>query len=373
MKTGRESKGEKMRIRTGWAWIVGSALAVAISGCGDAHDEKSAPEPAAISAATARSEATEIPKTIALYGTVEAERTAAVSSRVMGNVVAVRVKAGDSVKAGDVLVEIDPQTARGQESQARGALAQASAALALADRNYQRFQALAKSSAASELEVDMARMQYEQAKGAAEQGKGAVEAASSVARESRVVAPFAGRVTARLVEAGDFAAPGRPVAVIESFAGRRLVLSVPESAIPQAGLPRGMKLRVSLDALAGREISGTVSEMTPGADPMSHTFTLKVDLEGSDIATGLSGRAWLASGARKAVVIPRSAVVPQGGISMVVLKDANGKARSRAVTLGGDLDRGRVEVLAGLAGGETLLTGLLSAPPDGAPVNEGSK
>jgi RND family efflux transporter MFP subunit len=291
----------------------------------------------------------------------------------MGNVVAVRVKAGDPVKAGDVLVEIDPQTARGQESQAKGALAQARAGLALAERNFQRFEALARTSAASDLELDMARMQYEQAKGAAEQGKGAVEAASSVAQESRVVAPFAGRVTARLVEAGDFAAPGRPVATIESSTGRRLVLSVPESGVHEAGLSRGMKVPVSIDALAGHEISGTVAELTPGADPMSHAFTLKLDLEGDGIATGLSGRAWIDAGTRKAVVIPRSAVVAQGGVSMVVTRDAAGKARSRAVTLGGEAGDGRVEVLAGLEGSETVLTGLLSAPADGTPVTEVSK
>jgi RND family efflux transporter MFP subunit len=366
-----------MKILMTSRWILGPlalALSVGAVACGGAaHDERKASEPAAISATTARAEAAEIPKRIALYGTVEAERTAAVSSRVMGNVVAVRVKAGDSVQAGDVLVEIDPQTARGQESQAKGALAQASAALALADRNYQRFQALAKTNAASELELDMARMQYEQAKGAVEQGKGAVEAASSVAKESRVVAPFAGRVTARLVEAGDFAAPGRPVVMIESSIGRRLILSVPESAIPQGGLTRGTKLTVAIDALPGREIAGTVAEMTPGADPMSHAFTLKVELGGNGIATGLSGRAWIDVGKRKSVVVPKAAVVTQGGVSMVVEKDTAGKARSRAVTLGGDVDGGRVEVLAGLSGGETVLTGLLSAPADGAAVNEVSK
>ena len=127
-----------------------------------------------------------MPDRLTLYGTVTADRTAAVSSRVMANVVAVPARVGQSVAAGDVLVEIDPQTAKGQEAQARGALAQARAALSLAERNYERYKALAASGSASPLELDMARMQYEQAKGAVQQGEGAVEAASSVARESRV-------------------------------------------------------------------------------------------------------------------------------------------------------------------------------------------
>ncbi len=338
-------------------------------GCGRAHEPKTV-EPPPVAAATARAETLQIPKRAELYGTVESERTAAVSSRVMGNVVAVRVKAGDTVAAGSVLVEIDPQTARGQESQARGALAQATAALSLAERNHQRFEALVKSGAASQLELDLARMQYDQAKGAVEQGKGAVEAASSVSKESRVVAPFAGRVAARLVEAGDFAAPGRPLVMIESAAGRRLVLSVPESLASGPGLASGATLAVAVDAMPGKAFTGRVVEMTPGADPMSHTFTLKVDLTGGPVPSGVTGRAWLEAGSRKVVAVPRACVIASGGLTLVVVKDAGGKARSRAVTLGAPLDGGRVEVLAGLAGDETVLVGLTGAPADGAAVNE---
>ena len=191
-----------------------------------------------VSARIVRVEAVTVPQGAELYGTVEAERTAAVSSRVMATVTAVLVKPGDPVRAGQVLVEIDPATARGQEAQARGALAQAQAALALAERNFERFQTLAAKGAASQLELDVARMQYEQAKGAVTQGEGAVEAAASVARESRVVAPFDGRVAAKLVEVGDLAAPGRPLVMVESAAGRRLVLPCPRASSPQHAASR---------------------------------------------------------------------------------------------------------------------------------------
>ena len=168
----------------------------------------------------------------------------------MANVVAVPARVGQSVAAGDVLVEIDPQTAKGQEAQAKGALAQARAALSLAERNYERYKALAASGSASALELDMTRMQYEQAKGAVQQGEGAVEAASSVARESRVTAPFAGRVAARLVEAGDLAAPGRPLVTVESATGRRLVVQVPAGTVAASGLTAGQKLSVRIDGVA---------------------------------------------------------------------------------------------------------------------------
>jgi RND family efflux transporter MFP subunit len=289
-----------------------------------------------------------------------------VSSRVMASVVAVPVKEGDLVEKGQLLVEIDPATAEGQEAQARGALAQAKAGFALAERNYQRFQALQKSGSASELELDMARMQYEQARGAVEQATGAVGAAASVAKESRVVAPFAGRVARKMVDPGDLAAPGRPLVMVESTAGRRLVLMVPESVAVASKLRAGPRLPVTIDALPGRTFEGRVVEMSPGADPASHSFAAKVEVD-ADVPTGVAGRAVVETGRRTAIVVPGSAVLAQGGMSLVVVKDEAGKARTRAVTLGARAGDG-VEVLSGLKGGEELLVGLAQAPADGAEV-----
>ena len=346
------------------------ALAIPAVACGGRHETKET-APAPVVAATARAEAAEIPDRIELYGTVAADKTAAVSSRVMANVVAVAVKAGDVVQPGDVLVEIDPATAKGQESQAKGALSQARAALALAERNYQRYQALEKTGSASELEVDMARMQYDQARGAVQQGEGAVEAASSVARESRVVAPFAGRIAARMVEPGDLAAPGRPLVTVESATGRRLVVQVPASTAAASALRAGQKVAVRIDGIED-ETTGVVAEMSPGADPGSHTFTAKIELPGAPVATGLTGRAYVVAGSRRAVFVPAGAVVRSGGIPMLAIRDAAGKARSRAVTTGETRD-GKVEILSGLSGGETVLVPQGALPADGAPVTEATK
>jgi RND family efflux transporter MFP subunit len=343
------------------------AGSLALAACGGGHEAGKAAAPAPVSAAIAKAESRELPQRVELSGSVEAGETATVSSRVMASVVAVPVKEGDLVAKGQLLVEIDPQTAKGQESQARGALAQAKAGFALAERNYARFQALQKSGSASDLELDMARMQYEQAKGAVEQATGAVEAASSVAKESRVVAPFAGRVARKMVDPGDLAAPGRPLVVVESTAGRRLVLSVPESVAVPSKLKVGTVLAVSLDAMPGATLTGRVVEMSAGADPASHSFTARVEVSGAQVPTGVAGRAFVETGRRTAVVVPAAAVLPQGGMSLVVVRDEQGKARTRAVTLGAR-EGDAVEVLSGLKGGEELLVGLAQAPADGAEV-----
>lgn len=350
--------------------ILPGLLLAALAACGDPPHESPEPARPVVRARSAEAVRAEIPILIELQGVVEAERIAAVSARVMATVTGVHAQAGDRVRPGQLLLTIDAEAAQGQVSQARGALAQARAALALAERNHQRFQALAAADAASALEVEMARMQYEQALGAVEQAEGAVAAASSVAGDSRVVAPFAGRVARRMVDVGDLAAPGRPLLLIESEGGRRLALPVPESVVAAAGLEVGSALAVTLDSHPHLgEMAGTVVEMTPGADPTSHSFDVKVALAVPDLATGAAGRAAIAVGRRESVTVPAAAVLRHGGLELVVVA-VDGRTSSRAVTTGQETGQGSVEILSGLAGGERVLVGLEALPPAGSPVEE---
>ena len=343
---------------------------IAMTACGGHEAAESSGEPPAVSARIAVAERLAADRRTEIAGTVVAEKSAVVSSRVMAMVTAVHVELGDEVRAGQPLLSIDPSAADGQVAQARGALAQAEAALTLARRNYERYQGLAATQSASELEVDVARTQFEQAAGAVEQAKGAVAAAASVARDSRVVAPFAGRVSARLVEVGDLAAPGRPLVTIESRAGRRLLVSVPESVAQVAGLAPGDPIAVRLDAQpALGEIVGRIAEISPGPDPSTHVYSAKIDLApvpGVQIAAGSAGRAFLPVGRRDTVRVPREALIESGGLTLVVVRDEDGRARSRVVTTGGVAVDGRVEILSGLAGGEAVALGLTLAPAAGA-------
>lgn len=348
------------------------ALALLAAGCGAGPGaERDNPPPPAVKAKLARVERAAVAKSVELPGTVEAERTAEAGSRVMALVTAVRVRVGDPVRRGQVLVEIDPQTAAGQVGQARGGLGQAQAALALAERNHERFRALVEARAASELELDLARTQHEQAKGAVEQARGAVSAASSVAAESRVTAPFDGSVTAKMVEVGDLAAPGRPLVRIESGGPRRLAVAVPESAFAALRLRVGDRVTVAVDARPDLgQFPATVAEIAPSADPMAHAVAVKLGLGGADVPPGAYGRAWIATGDRQALAVPEGALLRQGGTTLVVVRDEKGTALSRVVTVGEALPGGRVEILSGLAGGETVLVGLAAVPPLGARVEE---
>ena len=135
---------------------------------------------------------------------------------------------------------------------------------------------------ASELELDMARMQYEQAKGAVEQATGRGRGRRARWRGSRASSRRSPGASRRgWSRWATSPRPGRPLVMIESTAGRRLVLSVPESASPR---PRALKVGDRAPGHARRaqpgagRSPGSVVEMSPGADPATHTFTVKVDL-----------------------------------------------------------------------------------------------
>ncbi len=234
------------------------------------------------------------PKPIDVRGTVQAARQANVSSRVMGPVVALKVRAGAKVAKGQILLEIQPETSEGQLAQAQGGLAQANAALSLAERNYQRFEALHAEKAASDLELDMAKMQFEQASGAVTQAEGAVRAASSVAKESIVRAPFAARVMETMVEVGDLAAPDRPLVRLESLEEQQLWLTVREADNHRVEIGQEVEARFDSRPEIG-VVTCRVVEIVPSADSATHTFTVKVALEGSRREVG-PVRAGAASG-----------------------------------------------------------------------------
>jgi RND family efflux transporter MFP subunit len=344
-----------------------AGLALTVAACGGHESRRAGADLSAVESRLAPVEKTLDARTIEVYGIVQPSRQSFVSGRVMGPVVAIHVRAGDAVEEGHLLLEIEPDSIDGQVAQAQGALAQAQAALSLAEKNFRRFEKLHAENAASALELDMARMQHEQAAGAVRQAEGAVQAASSVAKESGIRAPFPARVVDTLVEVGDLAAPGRPLVRLESLSGRQIWLTVREADIQR--VRAGGTLDVGFDSMpSDRRFKGTVDEIVPAADPATHTFTVKVGVEGVEVASGSSGRGYLTGDSRERLVVPASAVHLRGGLELVVIRGSDGLARTRAVTTGARLQDGRIEILSGLKEGDEALIDALGPAPDGTPV-----
>lgn len=366
-------------------------LALVGAGC---HKEKPGPVPSPevrVSAVTV--EARDISDVVQSVGTVEALDEAVLSSKIMGVISELRVEEGERVSKGEPLVVIDAEDIKAKKSEAehardegvagleeaKAARVEAVAALENARINLDRMQALYSEQAVTKKELDdmtthnrMATAKVEQVDAKIKQVDAKIKQADAGIRQAGVMlgyavvkSPMDGVVVAKMAHRGEMASPGMPLLKVLDDRKLRLSATVKESG---AGtLQRGDIVSVIVDALGGKEVKGTVSEVVPAADPATRSFTVKVALPATKgLLPGMFGRAYLSAGTRRAVVIPDGALIDREGMAGVYVVAEDGLIRFQPVTTGEKLDGG-TEALSGLSGGEKVVVG---ASPD---VREGMR
>lgn len=347
-----------------------AACAVTIAGCHDGEPSAAASAPQTVAARVVESRQQQVPVSLSSTGTVHARQSATVSAQVMGRVLRVLVHEGDSVRAGQALVVLDDASLAAQVEQAQAGVKAAEDAQAAAETNaaltastLARYKQLEQEKSVSPQEMDEVSRRAEGAAANLEAARAQTDAAKAQLSGARVMlsytrltAPFAGIVTARMVDPGAMAAPGVPLLQVDQAGALQLNTTVDESVI--GTIHMGMKVPVTIDD--GAATSGVVAEIVPAADPSSHSFLVKIDLPSStQTRAGMYGTAAFANGARDAILVPRTAVVARGSLNCAYVLDGQGIAQLRYLTLGetqGDL----VEVLSGISAGEKLVV----APAD---------
>jgi multidrug efflux pump subunit AcrA (membrane-fusion protein) len=341
-------------------------------------------------------------------GTVRSKTTTVLSSKVIGAVMSLRASEGDRVRAGQILIEIDNRDASAQLQKAEAGLRQAQEGLAeveqainaaksaqsaaeanmrLADSTYARYQALLERKSVSPQEFDEAKAKQEMAEAEArraadtlkmlaakkrqalaqiDQARAEVANAQVYLSYARIASPISGVVVAKHTEVGSTATPGAPLLTIEDGSRYRLEVAVEESRLGKIRM--GQRARMRIDALGADDLEGGVSEIMPAADPMSRSYTVKVDLPSRQgLRSGLYGVARFASGRKQSMLIPRKAVVERGHLVGVFAVDDASVARLRLVKTGKSHGE-NVEVLSGLSDGERIVVDGVANVKDGVKV-----
>jgi multidrug efflux pump subunit AcrA (membrane-fusion protein) len=326
-----------------------------------------------------------------VVGTLQPKTSTVLSSKMMGTVKEVLKREGEMVKAGELLVKINLQELASDMEGAKASLNESQAAsseiqshiqnarlakesavqdMNLAEVSFQRIKGLYEKKSVTQQEFDQANTRYLQSKNAVNQAESQIvslkaklsqiSARSDAARAgirkvstyqeySEVKAPFDGRIISRKAEPGMMAAPGVPLLTIEDTGRIRFEAIVPERLL--GFLPEGTTIDVKIDALDGETIQGTVVEISPGADLLSHTFIAKISIpEDSRLRTGMYTRGSVKKGEEKLLLVPVTALEYRGQLEGVYIK-SNDKTLFRLVKTGrkyGD----QVEVLSGLNMGE---------------------
>jgi membrane fusion protein, multidrug efflux system len=304
-------------------------------------------------------QAASVPSTAAFDGVVEALRQSVIAAQVAGAVVKLEVKAGDRVRAGQVLLRID---ARAADQTAAASAAQARAANALqelAAKDFARQQELFGQGFISRAALDRAGAEYRAAEAQVAAQLAQAGAARTQTGLHTVVAPYAGVVAQVPVALGDMAQPGRALVEMYDPSALRVTAWVPQSV---AAAWSGDALpRIELPGLApvARWQVPTRAEKLPTLDAATHTVQLRAELPAGlqGVAPGLFARLWLpmAGGRAPSVWVPSAAIVRRAELTAVYVQGADGRALLRQVRLGRS-EGDRIEVLAGVAAGELVLT-----------------
>lgn len=373
-------------------WILGGGLAVVLIGglsLAGMRDKGIGVQVATVGRENLQSK-------VSANGKVQAVTKADISANVMGQVTRLAVKEGDRVSKGQFLMEIDPRSARAN-ADAMQANLQATqsdlistmANLAQARSDFERAKANRTAGIISAADFERAKTAFETAQAAQETSRRRADQAKANVNQSHVglgystiSSPMDGVVTARRIELGETAVPG-----IQNQAGTVLLtvsdmskveaeMEVDEASIPSVKL--GEEAQVRIDAYPNQTFQGQVTEV--GGSPILKTstneatkFKVKVWIKNPPltIKPGLSAQADIFTGSREqALTIPFQALVMRE-IKLKpgethkpgapreeegVFLQEGGKAKFVPVKTGlmGDLS---VEVLSGLKGGETLITG----------------
>ena len=352
-------------------WRRGALLALAMTFTATWGHAGSAVE-VAVAKATARS----IPASFEFDGVVEPVQQSTIAAQASGRVSRLAVKAGDAVRAGQLLATIDDRETRTGLQRSQAEKAQAEAELRNAQAQFQRTRELQAKGFVSKAALDTAESAFKAAQ-AARDGALAGERQSVIAQSfTQVTAPYAGWVLETLVQSGDLATPGKPLLTLYAPLPLRAVVQVPASRAAAAHAATQLQVRVPDGKGGGEWISPTGRTMLPAADAVAQTREWRLELPetagnlapGQQVHVRFSG-----GGTEQRLMVPGSAVLRRGELTAVYVISADGRAFVlKAVRLGTDHGSAGVEVLAGLSAADSvaldpLLAGVAGARPLAAP------
>ena len=308
-----------------------------------------------------------------LEAVVEAVRQTTLAAQVPGAIVAVLVRAGDRVQAGQALVRIDARAAQQNVAGSAAQVEAAQAALNVAATELERQKQLLQMQYISQAALDRAQAQWLAAQAQVKALQAQTRSAETQSGFHVLNAPYSGVVSEVSATVGDMAMPGRPLLVMHDPAALRVVAAVPQTLLASLA----DKLAAVRYEIPGAPVATQTSlrapaqtQLLPTIDPATHTAQIRLMLAPGSLGVtpGMFARVWLPAGTQtgqgqtEQLFLPAAAIVRRGEMTGVYVVDAQGKARLRQVRLGRATAE-RVEVLSGVSKGEQVLADPKAATP----------
>ena len=315
--------------------------AVMLSAC-NAENDKSQATDEAVKVEVTQVKTATADRTSRYSGTVEEENGTLLSFAVGGTVSRMLVDEGDRVGKGQLIATLDAEQLTHNHAAAQAALAQAEDA-------YRRMEELHGKGSLPEIK-------WVEAQTALDRARAAEQVARKQLADCRLYAPFAGVISRKVAERGQNVAAGTTVAKLVSVGTLKVKIAVPENEVAQIAV--GQKATVTVNALGGASIRGTVGEKGIVADPLSRSYDVKISVpnEGRRLMPGMVAEVAI-DGTRhqEACIIPAHVVQIDEKNNEFVWLAVGGKATKRVITCG-EFTASGVVVTSGLGAGDRIIT-----------------
>lgn len=336
--------------------------------------EDTASIPATAIAVTVMTASANDGNTLHISGQIEAAQSVNISTRLMGYITFLKVKAGDHVNKGQLLVSISDQDIQAKKAQTDAMISESDAAVKNAKKDLDRFSNLYKQQSATAKELDNVTLQYNSANAHLEAAKQMRNEVNAQLNYSNLYAPFSGIVTQKMAEAGSMASPGMPILTIEQAGALQVSASVPENMISQIQV--GNHADLSIKAI-DKSLNGTVSQINQSSQFTGGQYIIKVHIADND-QKGLYAGMYTdvnipmknktnSTAIENNILVPASVIEYKNQLAGLYTVSSNHTALIRWVRLGrsyGD----KVEVLSGLEKSESFIASANGKLYNGAPV-----
>jgi len=320
--------------------------------------------PPPIPVVVARAEKGDIGVYVTGLGTVTPLNTITVTTRVDGQLMAVKYKEGEKVRQGDPLVEIDPRPFQVALEQAEAQLVKDQAALQNAQIDLKRYEDLITKNAVSQQILQTQRSTVAQTEATVKNDQATLAGAKLNLIYCHITAPISGRIGLRLVDSGNFvsAAAATPLLVITQTQPISIIFTIPEQALASVRAPLRAGKTLSVDAIDrnGQQIlaKGELATLDNQIDQTTGTVRLRATVPNTDDAlfpNQFVNARMLVQDKRGVTLIPNAAVQRNAQATFVYVVNPDQSVAIRNVTLG-TVDDERSEVVMGIRPNELVVT-----------------
>ena len=290
-------------------------------------------------------------------GSLVAVKGIDLSNEVAGKVTEIHFQSGETVAAGQLLIELDTATERAE-------LKRLEAARGLAEIKYKRAENLVSTSYVS-------KSNYDETKALLAQAEASLQLQQTLIEKKKIRAPFAGKLGIRQVDLGEYLAAGTAMVPLQTIDSLYADFSLPERYLSQ--LAPGQIIDIYVQAYPDQRFEGVVSALNPGIDTATRNVNLRATLNNAEelLRPGMFVRVVVRLGEESVVLtLPDTAITfnTYGDAVFLVLESEGGHSVERRQVSVGQTREGRVEIRAGLEAGQTVVSAGQVKLRNGIPV-----